>query len=76
MNDSNGRTIWVADAHRDDGKRFIARSDEKLTALLELETAIRPTSVELHFLTKPGSATQFPPQGNQAEQSETEQRNC
>jgi hypothetical protein len=20
--DSNGRTIWIADAHRDDGKRF------------------------------------------------------
>jgi hypothetical protein len=30
--DSNGRTIWIVDAHRDDGKRFIARSDEKLTA--------------------------------------------
>jgi hypothetical protein len=29
-----------ADAHRDDGKRFIARSDEKLTAFLELERAI------------------------------------
>jgi hypothetical protein len=39
--DSNGRTIWIADAHRDDGKRFIARSDEKLTAFLELEAAIR-----------------------------------
>ena len=22
--DSNGRTIWIADAHRDDGKRFVA----------------------------------------------------
>jgi hypothetical protein len=21
--DSNGRTIWIADAHRGDGKRFI-----------------------------------------------------
>ena len=29
---SNGRTIWIADAHRDDGKRFIVRADEKLTA--------------------------------------------
>ena len=35
--DSNGRTIFVADAHRDDGKRFIVRSDQKLTAFLELE---------------------------------------
>jgi hypothetical protein len=35
--DSNGRTIFVADAHRDDGKRFIVRSDERLAAFLELE---------------------------------------
>jgi hypothetical protein len=33
--DANGRTIWIADAHRDDGKRFIARADDKLTAFLE-----------------------------------------
>jgi hypothetical protein len=30
--DSSGRTIWIADAHRDDGKRFIVRADDKLTA--------------------------------------------
>ena len=29
--DLHGRTIWIADAHRDDGKRFIARAEEKLT---------------------------------------------
>ena len=39
--DSNGRTIWIVDAHRDDGKRFVVRADEKLTAFLELEAAIR-----------------------------------
>jgi hypothetical protein len=39
--DSRGRTIWIADAHRDDGKRFVVRADEKLTAFLELEAAIR-----------------------------------
>jgi hypothetical protein len=38
---SRGRTIWIADAHRDDGKRFIVRADEKLTAFLELESVIR-----------------------------------
>ena len=38
--DSNGRTIWIAGAHRDDGKRFIVRADEKLTAVQELEPAI------------------------------------
>jgi len=37
---SSGRTIWIADAHRGDGKRFAVRADEKLTAFLELETAI------------------------------------
>jgi hypothetical protein len=37
---SNGRTIFVADAHRDD-KRFVVRADEKLTAFVELESAIR-----------------------------------
>jgi len=35
--DSEGRTIWIVDAHRDNGKRFVARSDEKLSAFLELE---------------------------------------
>jgi hypothetical protein len=30
--DSEGRTIWIADAHRGDGKRFVVRADEKLTA--------------------------------------------
>ena len=39
--DSNGRTIWIVDAHRGDGRCFIVRADEKLTAFLELESAIR-----------------------------------
>ena len=38
--DSNGRTIWIADAHRDDRKRFVVHAEEKLTAFLELESAI------------------------------------
>jgi len=29
------------DAHRDDGQRFIVRADEKLTAFVELESAVR-----------------------------------
>jgi hypothetical protein len=28
--DSDGRTIFIADAHRDDGKRFVVRADEKV----------------------------------------------
>jgi hypothetical protein len=35
--DSNGRTIWIADAHRDDGKRFVVHADEKLTVCVELK---------------------------------------
>jgi hypothetical protein len=35
--DSEGRTLWIVDAHRDDGKRFVVRSDELLNAFLELE---------------------------------------
>jgi hypothetical protein len=42
--DSNGRTFWITDAHRDDGKRFVVHADEKLTAFLELESAIRAVS--------------------------------
>jgi hypothetical protein len=37
--DSNGRTMWIADAHRGDGKRFVVYSDEKLSVFLELERA-------------------------------------
>jgi hypothetical protein len=38
--DSRGRTIWIADAHRDDGKRFIVHADEKLSAFVELERQV------------------------------------
>ena len=52
--DRNGRQFWVvateredagrfivhADAHRDDGKRFVVRAEEKLTASVELEATI------------------------------------
>jgi hypothetical protein len=43
--DSRRRTIFVADAHRGDGKRFVVRADEKLMAFLELEAAIRAVSL-------------------------------
>jgi hypothetical protein len=36
----------VANAHRDNGKRFVVRADEKLTAFLELETAIHEFAVD------------------------------
>ena len=76
------------------------RADEKLTAFLELESAIRerslgctdfanspdcPRQLAKHrkqrlprriYETTKTLATQFPPQGSQAKQTETEQRNC
>ena len=39
--DSRGRTIWIADAHRGDGQRFVVRADEELAAFVELESAVR-----------------------------------
>jgi hypothetical protein len=38
--DSDGRTIWIADAHRD-GKRYVVRADGKLTAFLELKLRVK-----------------------------------
>jgi hypothetical protein len=35
-----GRTIWIVDAHRGDGKRFVVHADEKLTAFVELERQV------------------------------------
>ena len=39
--DSNGRTIWIADPHPDDGKRFLVHADEILTGFLQLDAVIR-----------------------------------
>ena len=38
--DREGRTIWIVDEHRDDGQRFVVHADEKVTAFLELESAV------------------------------------
>ena len=32
--DPEGRMIWIADENRDDEKRFVGGSDEKVTAFL------------------------------------------
>jgi hypothetical protein len=44
--DSEGRTIWIVDAHGY-GKRFIVRADEILIAFLEAERAIHQFAVSL-----------------------------
>jgi len=35
-----GGAIRIAEAHRGDGKHYVVRADEKLTAFLELKSAI------------------------------------
>jgi len=47
-----GRTIWIVDAYRDDGKRYVVRADEMLTPFMELESAIRRATVEISFSRK------------------------
>ena len=42
--DAEGRTIWIVDAHRGDGKRFVVHADENLRAFIELELAVRLVS--------------------------------
>jgi len=42
--DVQGRTIWIVDAHGY-GKRVIVRADEKLTAFMELQSAIHAFAV-------------------------------
>jgi hypothetical protein len=42
-----GETIWIFEAHRGDGKRFVVDADEKLPAFVELEAAIRKNSIDI-----------------------------
>ena len=42
--DVEGRMIWIVDAHGY-GKRFIVHADEKLSAFLKLQRAIREFAV-------------------------------
>jgi hypothetical protein len=37
--------LFLAEAHRGDGRRFIVRADEKLTAFVELESAIHAGAI-------------------------------
>ena len=42
--DSRGRIVFIANAHRGDSNCLVVRADQKLTALAELESAIRGIS--------------------------------
>jgi hypothetical protein len=57
--DSQGRTIWNADAHRGDGKCYGVRADDKLTAFLELESSIRFVKVTTMLLSIVVTLVQF-----------------
>jgi hypothetical protein len=35
--DVTGHSWWCVDAHRDDGKRYVVRSDDLLAAFVELQ---------------------------------------
>lgn len=39
--ESSGRVVFTADAYAGDGRRFTVLANERLTAFLELEAAIR-----------------------------------
>jgi hypothetical protein len=43
--------MWIADADRDDGKRFVVHAGEKLIALVELKSAIRGSPSFTHQCT-------------------------
>src|SRR5215831_10206204 len=49
---SSKSKLRIADAHRGDGKRFVVRADEKLTAFLELQSVIRAASGWLQRLVR------------------------
>ena len=51
--DCEGKTIWIVDAHRGDGKRFVVRADEKLTAFVELEAALPAGGLRVPCRAKP-----------------------
>jgi hypothetical protein len=47
--------------HRNNGKRFVVRADEKLTAFVELESTIRPLSNSRCFCDDPFQLDPLPP---------------
>jgi len=46
--DDEGRQFWIVAAEREDAGRFIVQAHEKLTGLLELESAIRGSFSSTH----------------------------
>jgi hypothetical protein len=44
------RNNMIVDAHRDDGRRFIVRADESLSAFVELEREVLTTTFYLQSI--------------------------
>jgi hypothetical protein len=60
-------TIWIADAHRGDGRRFIVRADEKLSAFVELERQVLTVTFYLESISPSGVVgSQLPSSKDQA----------
>jgi len=48
--DCEGRTIWIVDAHRGDGRRFIVTADQKVSAFVELEGQVLTMTFYLEYI--------------------------
>ena len=57
--DSNGQTIFVADAHRE-GKRYVVRGDNKAAAFVELQNQVRAACPSESFPSPGRSASKLP----------------
>ena len=63
--------MWIVDAHRGDGKRYVVREDEKLIAFIELESAIRGLAFALTICRalSPSAPTQRPESGGRVKKA-------
>jgi hypothetical protein len=48
--DSSGRTIWIADAHRGDGKRFVVCLDHVARGIVDEPSRLELVNCEAKFL--------------------------
>jgi len=80
--DSEGRTIWIVDAHRDDGKRFVVRRRRKVDCVFGTRKGYSPIrggfDVVNHFVvcrvaSNKQQASAFPPKNRVDSVSEVSQ---
>ena len=39
--DNGNRDVWIAEAHKDDGHRYVAKAETLMTAFIELEKQLK-----------------------------------